>query len=201
MTPSIVLASTSPYRRAILDQVGVPYLAASPEYEEDHSLDLAVDDMVTRFAIGKAESLAHAHPDSLIIGADQLAVIDGGILTKPHTVERAVEQLLTLAGRTHRLISALAVHSPRDGRTVHDLSIHHMRMRPLTPALARAYVERDQPLNCAGSYKIESAGLLLFESMAGTDHSAIVGLPLTVVARLLAEFGVDLMARTMAGSE
>ena len=197
MSTPLVLASTSPYRKALLEQAGISFEAASPNFEEDHLLPLTPDEMVVRFAIGKAESLAGSFPKALIIGSDQVAEIDGRVLTKPHTFARAVEQLLFLAGETHRLLTAVAVHSPETGLTVHELIVHEMRMRPLTRELAESYVRADQPLNCAGSYKIESFGVLLFDEMLGVDHSAIVGLPISAVSRLVGRHGVDLLAATL----
>src|SRR5262249_23979702 len=102
----IILASTSRYRRALLDALGLDYSALSPRFEEDHSLVLSPEALVIHFARRKAESLVADHPDAFIIGADQTAEIDGKILTKPGTAERAVEQLLMLSGRTHRLLTA-----------------------------------------------------------------------------------------------
>lgn len=177
------------------------HLADSPNFEENHELDLTPHEMVVAFARGKAESLADKYPEALIIGCDQLGEIDGSILAKPGTDERAVDQLMRLAGRTHRLLSAVAVHCPRTGTTTHDVSVHAMTMKPFDRATAEAYVAADQPANCAGSYRIESRGLLLFDSMKGTDHSGIVGLPLSVVARLVAGHGSDLLRETLLGDQ
>lgn len=188
----IVLGSTSKYRRALLDAAGIAYEAASPPFVEEHARALPPAELVVAFARGKAESLAAAHPDALIIGADQIPELDGRSLTKPGTREAAIAQLRALAGRTHRLLTAVAIH---DGaRTESRLVVHRMTMRPLTDAQIAAYVDRDQPFDCAGSYKVEAAGALLFEAMDGPDHTAIVGLPLTETAALLAAFGVDVLA-------
>ena len=192
-----VLASTSRYRRALLDQLGLAYQAAPPRYEEDHSLPLTAEQMVVRFARGKAESLAEQYPNALLVGSDQLAALDDTVLTKPGSAERAVEQLMTLAGRSHRLLTAVALHVP-PSHTSHRLVTTRMTMRPLTAALARAYVEHDRPIDCAGSYRVESLGPTLFDSMDGPDHTAIVGLAVTAVASLLAEVGEDLLARCVA---
>lgn len=190
---TIVLASTSRYRRALLDPLGVSYVAASPHFVEDHALRLSPSSMVEAFARGKAESLAEDHPNALIIGSDQIPELDGRVLTKPATHDAAVDQLLALAGRTHVLRTAVAVHDSARALTSCRRVDHRMTMRPLTRALAEAYVARDQPLDCAGSYRIESLGVLLFESMEGSDHTAIIGMPLSVTAALLREHGVDLL--------
>jgi septum formation protein len=193
---ALVLASTSKYRRALLDAAGVPHVAVAPSFVEE--LDgalarLAPDALAVAFARGKAECLAGAHPDALIIGADQVPAIDARVLGKPGTREAAVEQLLALQGRTHRLHTAVAVHYPRAGLTRSRLVTHEMTMRALTRAQVEAYVEHDAPLDCAGAYRVEARGALLFESMRGDDHTAIVGLPLTALAALLRELGHDLL--------
>jgi septum formation protein len=186
----IVLASTSKYRRALLDAAGVKYEALSPPFVEDHARSLTPEEMVVAFARGKAESLAA--PGALVIGADQIPELEGRILTKPGSREGAIAQLRSLSGRTHRLLTAVAIH---DGtRTESRLVVHRMTMRPLTDAQIAAYVDRDEPFDCAGAYKVEAAGALLFETMEGPDHTAIVGLPLTETARLLAMFGVDVLS-------
>ena len=186
---NIVLASTSKYRRALLDAAGIRYEAASPPFVEDHARALSPEQMVVAFARGKAESLAR--PGSLIIGADQIPELEGRILTKPGDRDGAIAQLRALAGRTHRLLTAVAVH---DGaRTESSLVVHRMTMRALTDEQIVSYVDRDEPFDCAGAYKVEAAGSLLFKSMEGPDHTAIVGLPLTETAKLLAMFGVDLL--------
>jgi septum formation protein len=187
----IVLASTSKYRRALLDAAGILYEAASPPFVEDHARELAPEDMVVAFARGKAESLSPAYPGAVVIGADQIPEVDGQILTKPGSRDAAIAQLRALAGHTHRLLTAVAAS---DGsRTESRLVVHRMKMRPLTHAQIIAYVDRDEPFDCAGSYRVEAAGALLFETMEGPDHTAIVGLPLTETAALLASFGVDVL--------
>jgi septum formation protein len=189
----IVLASTSRYRRALLDSLGLRYRAMAPAFEEDHALAIPPEEMVIRFARAKAESLGPACPEAAIVGCDQLAAVDGKVLTKPGSEARAVEQLLALGGRTHQLLTAIALHRPRAGITEHAVVVHKMKMRPLTPALAEAYVARDRPLDCAGAYKVESLGIALFEEMLGDDHTAIIGLPITRLVWLLKNAGIELL--------
>lgn len=187
----IVLASTSRYRRALLEAAGIAHLAVPPRFDEDHAHPLPPDELVVAFARAKAESIAADHPEALVVGSDQIPELDGRILTKPGSREAAVEQLTALSGRTHRLLTAVAVHAR--GRTESRLVVHRMRMRALTPAQIDEYVARDRPFDCAGSYRVEAAGALLFEAMDGPDHTAIVGLPLTALASLCASFGLDLL--------
>lgn len=189
----IVLASTSRYRRALLEQLRLPFEVAAPDYEERHDLPLTPEELVVELARGKARSLSSAWPDALILGSDQAAELDGEILGKPGTPERAVEQLMRLAGRTHRLLTAVALYDARAGTTATALTTHEMTMRPLSRVEAEAYVRSDDPVDCAGSYKVESLGIALFERMRGDDHTGIVGLPLTAVVSLLGAHGVSLM--------
>lgn len=196
----LVLASTSPYRRALMERLGLPFTAVAPRFEEIAS-EPGADParIVTKNALGKALSLLPDYPGGLLIGSDQVAVCGAEILTKPGTPERAVEQLLRLAGREHRLVTAVAVlRCPPAGaadeggtRGDHAVVENRMRMRPLTPAEAEAYVRLEAPLDCAGAYKSEGLGVTLFERMEGEDPTAIVGLPLIALSRLLRRFGVD----------
>lgn len=126
-----------------------------------------------------------------MLGSDQVASIDGAILGKPGTAERAVEQLMLLQGRTHRLLCGVALLDGRDGGLHTALDVHEVTLRPLREAQVRDYVARDQPLACAGSYKLESLGVTLFERVRGDDYTGVIGLPLTAVVRLLGRVGVD----------
>lgn len=190
----LVLASTSPYRAELLGRLGLTYTAVAPDCDEDRlkGQGLAAADLVTRLAREKAESVVLAHPDAVIIGSDQAAELDGEILGKPGTPDRARLQLQRLAGTEHRLLTALCVLDARTGQRAEDLDIHRLRMRALSDAQITRYVVADEPVDCAGSYKIEGLGIALFESVAGTDFTAVVGLPLTRVVALLTDLGVDL---------
>jgi septum formation protein len=185
----LILASTSRYRRELLDRLGIPYRAIAPACDEEALKDpaLAPRALAERLALAKAESLAGAHPDATIIGSDQVAELDGAILGKPGTPERALAQLRAMSGKEHRLLTAMAVlHGGR--RWMHtDVAI--LRMRRLDDIALTRYIARDQPLDCAGSYKLERGGVALFERIDCADHAAITGLPLLALARILAEIG------------
>jgi septum formation protein len=190
MTP-LVLASISPYRRALMAQLGLPFSAVAPRYQEEHGLDVPTAELVQHLALRKAQSLRQDHPQAIIVAADQVAEIDGTRLFKPGTVERAVEQLLRLAGRTHRLITGLAVLDAASGRVEQALDVQHMTLRPLSPEQAEAYVAAERPLDCAGAYRIEGRGIALFESIRTEDYTGIIGLPLIQLTTLLGRFGID----------
>ena len=191
----IVLASTSRHRRALLERAGLhDVLCVAPRCDEAIDEDVVPPRaMVRQLAERKARSVAADYPDALVLGADQVVELDGRALGKPGTAERAVEQLLALAGREHRLLTGLCVYEPRSGRSEVDVDVHRMTMWPLDRARLERYVALDQPLDCAGAYRVESTGVTLFSSMAGDDFTAIVGLPLCRLAALLDRFGVTLL--------
>jgi septum formation protein len=191
--PTLILASTSPYRRSLLDRLSVAYVAADPAIDEELWRELAPEPMVLALAQAKAEAIEH--PDALVIGSDQCVDLDGEVLGKPGTAARAVAQLERLAGRRHRLLTAVAVHDTRTGETRVDLDVHTLTMRALSRDSLEAYVRADQPMGCAGAYMLERRGVALFESIEAdpklADDTAIIGLPMLRTLRLLRDFGVD----------
>jgi septum formation protein len=193
--PRIVLASTSRYRRELIERLGLAIECVSPPFDEEAAKGslshLTAGELVVALARGKAASLSALDPDAIVIGADQVAEIDGEILGKPGTPERAVEQLSRLAGREHGLLTGVAVSC--GSRIETALDVHRLRMRALDPESIEVYVRRDAPLDCAGSYRVESLGIALFETLRGDDFTAIIGLPLTEVVTLLARFGVSVL--------
>ncbi len=191
---AVVLASTSPYRRELVARLGLTFEAVAPDCDEDRlkGRGLPVEELVTRLAREKAESLAALYGDAVIIGSDQAAELDGEILGKPGTPQGARKQLRLLAGREHRLLTALCVLDARTAQRAEDLDIHRLRVRSLTDDQIARYVAADNPVDCAGSYKIEGLGISLFESVEGTDFTAVIGLPLTRVVALLSRLGIEL---------
>ncbi|MEM7261891.1 MAG: nucleoside triphosphate pyrophosphatase [Planctomycetota bacterium] len=185
----LVLASTSRYRAQILKRIGLPFEAMAPPYEEVNDPSQDPEDLVLEQAKGKAQSLVTAVGDALIIGSDQVAHLDGSILTKPGSFERASEQLTKLQGREHELLTALVVIDATSGRTEQHLERTPIALRPLDPKEIEAYLRRDEPWDCAGSYKAESWGPAIFASQRGDDPNAVIGLPLIALFRLLRELG------------
>ena len=185
----LVLASTSPYRRALLSRLGVPFRCVPPRLDES-SFDCGERSpraVAEALALGKAASIAEGEPEATIIGCDQLVALDGRIFGKPGTADRAIDQLTAMSGRAHELITAVVVlqGERRAGHT--DVTV--LRMRPLNRDEIVRYVARDQPFDCAGSYKVEEAGITLFETIATEDHTAITGLPLIRLTTILRSFG------------
>jgi septum formation protein len=188
--PTLVLASTSAYRRELLERLGVPFTAVAPSCDEDALKDpaLAPAALAVHLAREKARSLAASWPDAHILGADQLVDLEGEVLGKPGSREGALAQLTRLAGRSHRLVTAFALARP-DGSLAEHLDVHTLHMRALSPAELERYVAADRPLDCAGSYKIEARGIALFERIEGADFTAITGLPLIALTTQLRAHG------------
>jgi septum formation protein len=186
----IVLASTSPYRRALLDRLGLAYEVASPPYDEIAPEGMSPIDCAKLFATGKARSVLALRPGCLVIGADQALAFEGAMLRKPDGPVEACAQLLSLAGKEHQLHSAVALCGPGGEVRVRVATVT-LAMRALTPAQAARYVEVDEPAGSVGGYLYEKRGVSLFESVRGSDDSAIVGLPLVELCALLREAGVS----------
>jgi septum formation protein len=193
----LILASTSRWRIELLARLDVPFESVAPDFDEraeDHRLpELGPHAFALELARGKARSVAEKVADSnsepWVLAADQLAVLDEPegpvLLHKPGTEPRAVEQLMQLRGRTHRLISGVVL--TRGAIEFHEIDEQHLTMRSFERAEAEAYVARHRPVHSAGSYHIEDAGIRLFERIdsRGGDHTGIMGLPLLAVCRLL----------------
>ena len=192
--PELVLASTSSYRRALLERLGVPFRCRAPLVDEeslkDEARDLDPRALAGRLATAKAESLIRDEPKAILIGGDQLVAFAGRVFGKPGTVEGAVDQLAAMAGRSHDLITAMAIR--HEGRTILHTDVTTLRMRPLTRAEIERYVAADRPLDCAGAYKLESRGIALFERIDSADHTAITGLPLVALTTILRELGYSI---------
>ena len=185
----LVLASTSRYRRELLERLGVAFRCQAPLIDEelwkaDAEEPLA---LAEELAKAKALSLFDAEQDATLIGCDQLVTFEGRIFGKPGSVEGAVEQLAALSGRSHELITALAVW--HDGQMYGHTDVTTLRMRSLDRAEIERYVAADLPIDCAGSYKFEARGIALFESIDSEDQSAIMGLPLIALTTILRRVG------------
>lgn len=189
----LILASTSPWRRDLLGRLGLPFSVVDPDVDETpwHQGSLEPEALVMALASAKAQAAVPLVPEgAVILAADQVAEIDGQILTKPGTVERAVAQLGLLAGRTHRLLTGVVLLEAATGRELSHLDIEHLRMRDLTLLERSNYVAREDVLGCAGSYRIEGLGIALFESISLPDFTGVIGLPLLAVVRMLGEVGI-----------
>jgi septum formation protein len=193
----VVLASTSRYRRTLLERLELQVIYDAPPYDEDAAkealLPCPVERLVLALAEGKARSLAARHPEAVILAADQMGELDGELLGKPGTAEAARAQLRRLAGRSHRQVTGMVALEPSTGRLETTLDVHTLVVRALSDEAIADYVARDAPLDSAGSYRIESLGIALFERISGDDATGVVGLSLTKVVDLLGRFGVTVL--------
>ena len=190
----IVLASTSPYRKALLQQLGLPFVSASPLYFEELDQSVAPELLVKHLALQKAESLLKHFPEALIIGADQVFVdARRRILGKPGSAEQAVEQLRAMAGRSHTFFTGLALFDASTGEASVDFDTFTVTLRALSDEQLRRYVERENPVDCAGSFKIEGLGIALMEKLEGHDYTTLIGLPLIKLTAMLERCGVAVL--------
>lgn len=186
----IVLASTSPYRMQLLQRLGLPFEQRTPLCDESalkRGPYPGAAGLARMLATAKIESLVPVHPDDTLIGSDQVVELDHQVLEKPGTVERAVEQLSLLSGRSHRIATAVAVWD--EGRLSTYVDVTTLTMRTLDLPEIQRYVAADLPLDCAGAYKFESRGITLFERVESADYTAIIGLPLMALATMLRGIG------------
>lgn len=188
----LVLASTSPFRRELLARLGLPFEVMAPDVDESRRPQETPEALVLRLSEAKARAAAAAFADALVIGSDQVAVIDGAVLGKPGNRQRAVEQLARAAGKCVTFLTGLSLVDAASGRAQTVCERFRVHFRPLDPAQIARYVDREQPFNCAGSFKSEGYGITLFERLEGDDPNALIGLPLIRLVELLGREGVAL---------
>lgn len=185
-----MLASTSPYRKQLLERLGVPFTCVAPGVDEAAATagETSPIAIARSLAAKKAAAVAKDHGKDVVIGADQVVALGETVLGKPGSAAAAKKQLAELQGKEHLLITAVAVQR---GKDVHDfVEVTTLRMRELSGKEIDRYVEQDQPLDCAGSYKFERAGVALFDRVQGEDHTAIQGLPMVKLCAVLRELGL-----------
>ncbi len=188
--PRLILGSSSPHRRLLLTRFGVPFEVSVPDIDESALPGEPPEALVDRLARAKAAAVAARHADAIVIGSDQVAVLDGQIYGKPHTHARAVEQLSRAAGRTVRFLTAVCVMAPGDRLIGCEIVPTDVRFRPLSAGEIEDYLAQESVLACAGSFQSEGLGVSLCDSMRSDDPTALVGLPLIAVRRLLAAAGL-----------
>lgn len=187
---TLVLASTSPFRRALLERLGVSFETLSPEVDETRRDGEPAEVLVKRLAEAKARAGGSRHPDALIIGSDQVAVCAETVLGKPGDHDTACRQLAQLAGQRVSFYTGLCLYDSHADRCRLDMVPYHVVFRHLDAAQIERYLRADQPYNCAGSFKSEGLGISLFESMEGDDPNALIGLPLIRLVSWLNEAGI-----------
>jgi septum formation protein len=189
----LILASTSSYRRALLERLGLPFSIADPGVAEEHLPGEAPESMARRLAEAKSLAVAGRFRDALIIGCDQVAVGNGEVLGKPGTRENAVRQLRALSGCEAVFYTAVCVHNTSDGSSRVRLVPSRVAFRELDDGAIDRYLAREQPYDCAGSAKAEGLGIALIAKMEGEDPNALVGLPLIALVDLLREQGLNVL--------
>ncbi|MEN9464946.1 MAG: hypothetical protein RL217_1127 [Pseudomonadota bacterium] len=184
----LLLASSSPYRRQLLSQLKLPFVYAAPDIDESPQACETPEHYVKRLAIIKAQALRGQFPEHWIIGSDQCCLVNGKITGKPLTIERAIAQLQASSGQKVRFLTGLCVLAP-DGSwqsIVEEFAVH---FRQLTHEEIALYVQAEQPLDCAGSFKVEGLGIHLFERLEGRDPNTLIGLPLLALLDMLRAAG------------
>lgn len=188
----LLLASSSPYRRELLERLRLPFVCASPDIDESHRPQESATELVKRLAQEKAKALATRFPDHLIIGSDQVAVLGEQIIGKPHTFERALEQLKASSGKSVSFLTGLALYNSRTGQCQIDCVPFTVHMRELDEERITRYLRTEQPYDCAGSCKAEGLGVRLFQSTEGPDATSLIGLPLIRLVDMLTAEGVEI---------
>lgn len=184
----LLLASSSPYRRQLLSQLKLPFTYASPDIDESPLAHEPPEHYVKRLAIAKAQALRDQYPEHWIIGCDQCCLLNGKITGKPLTFERAITQLQASSGKKIRFLTGLCLLAP-DGSLQSGLEEFAVHFRLLTHEEITLYVQAEQPLDCAGSFKVEGLGIHLFERLEGRDPNSLIGLPLLALLDMLRAAG------------
>lgn len=190
--PRLVLASTSQYRRQLLERFGIRFTVAAPDVDESALPGETPIDLVARLARAKAEAVAHRHRASVVLGSDQLAVFGREVIGKPGNPERAIEQLRAFSG--HSLTFYTAVHLVHSDTGTNEGHLDHttVHFRKLTHEEIDRYVARERPVNSAGAFKVETLGITLFDRIESQDPTALIGLPLIWVSAALRRAGFQL---------
>ncbi len=183
--PNLILASTSPWRRALLEKLGLPFECAAPDIDETPQPGESPRHLVLRLAQEKAQCLAARYPNHLIIGSDQVCVLDGEITGKPHTEERARQQLMKARGNIVTFYTGLALYNTVTGHLQTECEPFDVHFRHLSEQEIDDYVRKERPLSCAGSFKSEGLGIALFDRLEGRDPNTLVGLPLIALCQML----------------
>ncbi len=191
MNNMLTLASTSVFRKALLDKLDLPFTTASPEIDEAPLPDETPQQLVARLALLKAAACKDENlPDRLIIGSDQVACIDGEILGKPGNFDNALAQLQKASGRCVTFYTGLALLNSKDNAAQTEVDVFNVHFRQLSDDQIRRYLHKEEPYQCAGSFKSEGYGICLFERLEGDDPNALIGLPLIRLIRMLGNAGV-----------
>ncbi|NRA62558.1 MAG: septum formation inhibitor Maf [Psychrobium sp.] len=190
---TLILASTSPFRQQLLEKINVPFQCISPNIDETPLADETAEMLVQRLSIAKARAVALPHGNCLVIGGDQVAVINGKIIGKPHNFDNAFAQLKQASGQTITFYSGLCLYN--SATNTHQVVVEPFKVhfRALSDAMISGYLHSEQPYQCAGSFKSEGLGIALFSRLEGKDPNALVGLPLITLIEMLNNEGIEVL--------
>jgi septum formation protein len=191
-SPRLILASTSAYRRQLLDRFGLAYAVEAPGLDEARLPGETPPDMAARLARAKAEAVAQRHPQAWVIGSDQVAELGGRALGKPGDHDRAAAQLRAASGGILRFHTSVCLRCLASDAMLGHSDVTEVRFRALDEATIERYLRAEKPYDCAGSFKSEGLGIALFESIRNKDPTALIGLPMIALARMLREAGFEL---------
>jgi len=187
----LILGSTSPFRKELLNKLGLSFISDAPDIDESMGSNELPEGFVQRLALEKAQAVADRHPDTLIIGSDQVACIENNILGKPGNRERAIEQLTQASGQRVIFYTGLCLLNSGSGKSQVVCEPFHVYFRELSQLQIERYLDAEQPYNCAGSFKSEGLGISLFERLEGDDPNTLIGLPLIRLIAMLEHEGVS----------
>lgn len=191
---TLVLGSTSPFRKSILEKLNIPFDCAKPDIDESALVNETPQALVERLAVEKAQAVANEFPNALIIGSDQVAVCDGEILGKPHNFENGVKQLTKFSNQKVIFYTGLCVLDTSNNKALSLVEPFNVHFNTLAQAEIENYLKAEQPYNCAGSFKSEGLGICLFKKLEGDDPNTLIGLPLIKLVYLLKQHGLDVLA-------
>ncbi len=189
----LILGSSSPFRAQLLEKLGLPFLAVSPDIDEQALDNEHAKQLVLRLSEQKTRAIATEHPNALIIGSDQVAVLDGKIIGKPGNHQNAIKQLQAASGKTVRFLTGLALLNSKTGVMQSLVEPFEVSFKTLTLAQIDFYLQQEQPYQCAGSFKSEGFGISLFSKLKGDDPNTLIGLPLIQLITLLRTQGIDVL--------
>ena len=193
---TLILASTSPYRFDLMKRLDIPFKAVAPLFEENPEPGVEPALLVKHFAAFKAKSLREDYPDALIVGSDQVFVNwRGDIIGKPHTFAAARKQLEEMSGRTNVFYTGLSLYDSLRNEALTDFTTTEVTFRSLSPEEIDVYLRKEEPFDCAGSFKIEGLGIALMEKVTSDDPTALIGLPLIRLTRMLQDMGCPVLSR------
>jgi MAF protein len=187
----LILASSSPYRQALLARLGLPFTSVRPDIDETPLPGETVQTLVERLALDKARAVSGNYPEAMIVGSDQACVCGTAILGKPGNFNRARQQLQTCSGKQVDFYTGLVLLNAKTGAYQYQLDIFSVTFRKLSETEIENYLQREQPFDCAGSFKAEGLGICLFDKMAGKDFHSLIGLPLISLCDLLRNAGIN----------